>query len=95
MRIQAFDPIAGDNARQILTGNYRVQVMDEQYETLAGADALAVMTDWNQFRNPDFARIKKQLKAPIIFDGRNLYASGLIASQGFAYFAIGRPEVTP
>ena len=95
MRIQAFDPIAGENARQLLTGNNRVRVMDEQYETLTGADALAVVTDWNQFRNPDFTRIKKQLKAPIIFDGRNLYSSGLIASQGFAYFAIGRPEVTP
>ncbi len=95
MRIQAFDPIAGDNARQALQGNERVRVMDEQYEILEGADALAVVTDWNQFRNPDFARIKKKLNAPIIFDGRNLYSSSLIASQGFAYFAIGRPVVKP
>ena len=95
MRIQAFDPIAGENARQALQGNERVQVMDTQYDALAGADALAVVTDWNQFRNPDFARIKQQLRAPIIFDGRNLYASSLIASQGFAYFAIGRPEIKP
>ena len=95
MRIQAFDPIAGENARQALQGNERVQVMDTQYDALADADALAVVTDWNQFRNPDFARIKQQLRAPIIFDGRNLYASSLIASQGFAYFAIGRPEIRP
>ena len=95
MRIQAFDPIAGENARRFLRGNERVQVMEEQYETLAGADALAVVTDWNQFRNPDFARIKAKLNAPIIFDGRNLYSSSLIASQGFAYFAIGRPEIKP
>ena len=95
MHIQAFDPIAGENARQALRGNERVRVMDTQYEALADADALAVVTDWNQFRNPDFARIKQQLRAPIIFDGRNLYASSLIASQGFAYFAIGRPEIRP
>jgi UDPglucose 6-dehydrogenase len=68
-------------------------VFDEQYTTLEGADALAVVTDWNQFRNPDFVRIKKRLRAPIIFDGRNLYSSTLVASQGFAYFAIGRPNV--
>jgi UDPglucose 6-dehydrogenase len=95
MRIRAFDPIAGENARQALHGNERVQVMDAQYDALADADALAVVTDWNQFRNPDFARIKKLLRAPIIFDGRNLYSSSLIASQGFAYFAIGRPEIRP
>ena len=95
MRIRAFDPIAGENARQALRGNERVQVMDAQYDALADAEALAVVTDWNQFRNPDFARIKKLLRAPIIFDGRNLYSSSLIASQGFAYFAIGRPEIRP
>ena len=95
MRIQAFDPIAGENARQVLHGNERFQVVDEQYEALVDADALAVVTDWNQFRNPDFKRVKKSLTAPIIFDGRNLYSSSLIASQGFAYFAIGRPEIRP
>ena len=93
MTIRAFDPIAGENARRELAGYNGVQVMDEQYATLEGADALAVVTDWNQFRNPDFGRIKKLLRAPIIFDGRNLYSSALVASQGFAYFAIGRPAV--
>ena len=95
MRIRAFDPIAGDNARQALRENDRVEVLDEQYAALADAEALAVVTDWNQFRNPDFVRIKKMLKAPIIFDGRNLYSSSLVASQGFAYFAIGRPVIEP
>ncbi len=93
MTIRAFDPIAGSNARRELSGNGKVQVLDEQYAALEGADALAVVTDWNQFRNPDFVRIKKLLRAPIIFDGRNLYSSALAASQGFAYFAIGRPAV--
>lgn len=95
MQIQAFDPIAGENARQQLAANSKVKIMEEQYAALENADALAVVTDWNQFRNPDFGRIKKMLRAPIIFDGRNLYSSALVASQGFAYFAVGRPEVRP
>ncbi|MGD9332596.1 MAG: UDP-glucose/GDP-mannose dehydrogenase family protein [Desulfobacterales bacterium] len=91
MHIQAYDPVAGPKARQALSDNERVQIGDHQYEALEGADALAVVTDWNQFRNPDFARIKKNLTAPIIFDGRNLYSPSLVASQGLAYFCIGRP----
>jgi UDPglucose 6-dehydrogenase len=93
MRIQAYDPVAGPNARQTLSENDLVHVVDQQYDALDGADALAVVTDWNQFRNPDFGRIKTLLKAPIIFDGRNLYSFAIIASQGFAYFSIGRPQI--
>ena len=93
MRIQAYDPVAGPNARQALSENDLVHVVDQQYDALGGADALAVVTDWNQFRNPDFGRIKALLRAPIIFDGRNLYSFAVIASQGFAYFSIGRPQI--
>ncbi|MBC2736629.1 MAG: UDP-glucose/GDP-mannose dehydrogenase family protein [Desulfobacteraceae bacterium] len=93
MRIQAYDPVAGLNARQTLSENDLVHVVDQQYDALDGADALAVVTDWNQFRNPDFGRIKALLRAPIIFDGRNLYSFAIIASQGFAYFSIGRPQI--
>jgi len=93
MRIQAYDPVAGLNARQTLSENDLVHVVDQQYDALDGADALAVVTDWNQFRNPDFGRIKALLRAPIIFDGRNLYSFAMIASQGFAYFSIGRPQI--
>ena len=91
MHIKAFDPEAGPNSKKILSGNEYFTVIDDQYQALEQADALAVLTDWNQFRNPDFNRIKKLLKAPIIFDGRNLYSASLLASQGFAYFGIGRP----
>jgi len=94
MKIRAFDPIAGSKARIALADNRLVQISDDQYEVLGQADALAVVTDWNQFRNPDFSRIKRQLKAPILFDGRNLYSASLVASQGFAYFAVGRPSVS-
>ncbi len=95
MQIRAYDPVAGENARREVSGNGHVKVVDRQYEALEGADALAVVTDWNQFRNPDFGRIKKILTAPIIFDGRNLYSADLLATQGFAYFSIGRPDVRP
>lgn len=91
MKVRAFDPEAGPNSRKKLSDNPLVEIIDDQYQILNNADALAILTDWNQFRNPDFNKIKKQLKAPIIFDGRNLYSSTYLASQGFAYFGIGRP----
>jgi UDPglucose 6-dehydrogenase len=93
MRVKAFDPVAGERGRELLADNDAVTILDEQYAVLEGADALAVVTDWNQFRNPDFKRIKKELSAPLIFDGRNLYGAQILASQGFAYFSIGRQPV--
>jgi len=93
MQIQAYDPEAGDNSRKALNGKANVTILNDQYGAVEGADALAILTDWNQFRNPDFSRIKKLLNAPIIFDGRNLYSSSFLAAQGYAYFCIGRPSV--
>jgi UDPglucose 6-dehydrogenase len=93
MHIRAFDPVAGENAKKALADNPLAKVLDNQYEVLEGADALAVVTDWNQFRNPDFKRIKEALTAPVIFDGRNLYSTSFVADQGFAYFSIGRAPV--
>ncbi|SFL61408.1 UDPglucose 6-dehydrogenase [Desulfomicrobium norvegicum] len=90
MRVRAFDPVAGPNARRILQDNPLVEICEDQYETLNGAEALAVVTEWNQFRNPEFARIKAALAAPILFDGRNLYSPALLAAEGFAYFCVGR-----
>ena len=96
MQIRAFDPAAGVRAREALASESGIAIYDEQYEALEGADALAVVTDWNQFRNPDFKRMRRLLKAPIIFDGRNLYDSEVVANQGFAYFSIGRaPNLPP
>jgi UDPglucose 6-dehydrogenase len=93
MTVKAYDPVAGDNARKILQDNASVTVMDNQYDPLDGADALAVVTDWNQFRNPDFNRIKKMLKEPIIFDGRNLFSRSFMKDMGFSYFSIGRQPI--
>lgn len=67
-----------------------MEICNDQYAPLEGASALAVVTEWNQFRNPDFARIKKELQAPLLFDGRNLYSPQLMAAEGFAYFSVGR-----
>jgi UDPglucose 6-dehydrogenase len=93
MKVRAFDPVAGANAARELAGNPLVEITEKQYDALQGADALAVVTDWNQFRNPDFEQIKTKLKMPVVFDGRNLYSPALMAAQGFTYFSIGRPPV--
>ena len=94
MKVKAYDPEAGPNAKQALSKNPLVEIFKDQYDPIEGADALAVITDWNQFRNPDFSKIKKALKAPLIFDGRNLYSATYISSQGFCYISIGRPKIT-
>jgi len=92
MRIRVFDPVAAENGRKELAENDLVEIVDEQYAALDGAQALAVVTEWNQFRNPDFSRIKRDLTAPVLFDGRNLYSPHMLAAEGFAYFCIGRPD---
>jgi UDPglucose 6-dehydrogenase len=87
-KINDFSQIEGSDPNA--TDNELVEVLDEQYDVLKGANALAVVTEWNQFRNPDFLKIKEELSAPIVFDGRNLYSPELLAEKGFAYFCIGR-----
>ncbi len=93
MKIKAFDPVAHKKAAEILRDNDLVEIVHNQYEVLEGANALAVVTDWNQFRNPDFDRIKNSLVAPIVFDGRNLYDPAYMGESGFAYFSVGRRAV--
>jgi UDPglucose 6-dehydrogenase len=64
-------------------------------DALDGADALAIMTEWTQFRTPDFAEVRKRLAHPVIFDGRNLYDPQTVADAGFTYHSIGRPIARP
>ncbi|SHN67214.1 UDP-glucose dehydrogenase family protein [Desulfovibrio litoralis] len=90
MKIQAFDPVAHNNARNILKNNPLVSIMDNQYDVLKNADALLVVTEWNQFRTPDFKRIKESLKNPLIFDGRNLYSDATLKELGFTYLSVGK-----
>ncbi|MBO6170588.1 MAG: UDP-glucose 6-dehydrogenase, partial [Desulfovibrio sp.] len=90
MRIRAFDPVAAGNARRIFKDNALVEIVDDQYNVCDGAQGLLVVTEWNQFRNPDFDRVRSLLTAPLLFDGRNLYSPVSMARRGFAYFCIGR-----
>ncbi|MDL2307484.1 UDP-glucose/GDP-mannose dehydrogenase family protein [Desulfovibrio sp. OttesenSCG-928-C06] len=94
MNIRIYDPVAAERGRHELAGTPQATLVDSQYAALEGADALLVATEWNQFRTPDFERIKKTLSAPIIFDGRNLYNAATLARLGFAYFSIGRKAIT-
>ncbi|ADU62749.1 MAG: UDP-glucose/GDP-mannose dehydrogenase family protein [Pseudodesulfovibrio sp.] len=93
MKVRAFDPVAGDRAREELGHLANLEIADSQYGMLDGADALAVVTDWNQFRDPDFDRIRTLLTVPLVFDGRNLYQPERMGREGFAYFSIGRVPV--
>jgi UDPglucose 6-dehydrogenase len=88
--ICAHDPAALEHARALL-GN-RIDYAETNYEALVGADALVVVTDWNEYRHPDFERVKRTLKQPIIVDGRNLYDVEKMRDMGVRYHSIGRPS---
>jgi UDPglucose 6-dehydrogenase len=88
--ICAHDPAAADHARALL-GN-RIDYAETNYEALVGADALVVVTDWNEYRHPDFERVKRALKQPVIVDGRNLYDVEKMRDMGVRYHSIGRPS---
>ncbi|MFW6011317.1 MAG: UDP-glucose dehydrogenase family protein [Desulfosalsimonas sp.] len=94
MRIRAFDPAAGENARKAFRENPLVVISDKQYDILDGADALAVLTDWHQFRNPDFGQIRKNLVSPVVFDARNIYRSDIIKRHALTCIRTGRPDIT-
>jgi len=87
-QVAAHDPVAMPEAKRRL-GN-RVSFAETNYDALSGADALAIVTDWNEYRHPDFGRIKSSLRRPVIVDGRNLYATMKMAELGFKYHSIGR-----
>jgi UDPglucose 6-dehydrogenase len=90
--VRAYDPIARSETARIY-GNRSGLVLCEQAEdALTGADALAIVTEWREFRSPDFDAIKSTLRSPAIFDGRNLYDPKLLQRYGFKYFAIGRGD---
>ena len=87
--VRAHDPEAVKEAKKIF-GDRITYSSTNQYEILTGADALAIITEWNEYRNPDFERISASLTAPVIFDGRNLYNPRRMREIGFAYHSIGR-----
>jgi len=89
-RVQAFDPEAMEEARKIFGD--RIQYTHRNYDALHGAAALLILTEWNEFRRPDFARIKSLLKQPVIFDGRNIFDPADLRKLGFTYYSIGRND---
>jgi UDPglucose 6-dehydrogenase len=86
--VRAYDPEAAETARRIFGS--KIAICDKSYDTLNGADALAIVTEWNEFREPDFRKMRELLKSPVVFDGRNIYSSEQMRALGFTYFAIGR-----
>jgi len=87
-KIQCYDPKAMDNAKKIFKN--RIQYSQNAYEAIKDADALLLLTEWNEFRRPDFEKVKLLLKQPIIFDGRNQYNSKKLIELGFEYYSIGK-----
>jgi len=90
--VRAYDPVARAEARRLYAGNPSVTVVDTAFAALEGADALAIVTEWQEFRSPDFDEIRRALGTPAIFDGRNLYDPALLRARGFEYFPIGRRQ---
>ena len=88
--ITAYDPVAMDEAKRIFKNEKHLSFVDTQDDALKNADALIIVTEWTEFRSPDFALIKASLKSPMIFDGRNLYDPKAVRALGFNYFPIGR-----
>ncbi|MGH8289015.1 MAG: UDP-glucose dehydrogenase family protein [Steroidobacteraceae bacterium] len=91
-RVRAYDPVAAAEARRIYAGCADFELARNAYEAAEGADALAIVTEWQEFRSPDFERLKQVLKTPLIFDGRNLYDPAVVGRFGLTYHAIGRGQ---
>jgi UDPglucose 6-dehydrogenase len=87
-KVQAYDPQAEPVARRIF--GRKIALADKSYGALKGADALIIATEWNEFREPDFNRMRKLMKTPVIFDGRNIYNPETMKAQGFTYYSVGR-----
>jgi UDPglucose 6-dehydrogenase len=87
-KVQAYDPEAMKVAKGIFGS--KISYGSKPYDVLRGADALAVVTEWHEFREPDFVKMRKLLREPVIFDGRNIYDKPQMKAHGFTYVSIGR-----
>src|SRR6185369_17883192 len=88
--VVAYDPVAMDEAQRTLPRDSNLEYASSPMAALDGADALVVVTEWKEFRSPDFDAIRGKLKLPLVFDGRNLYDPAQVRASGLEYFAIGR-----
>jgi UDPglucose 6-dehydrogenase len=90
-KVKAFDPVANENAQREL--GPAVEITPDMYTAAAGADALIVSTDWDDFKSPDFARLASAMKGKVLFDGRNLYRRAQMKELGFSHYSVGRAPV--
>jgi UDPglucose 6-dehydrogenase len=93
--VRAYDPEAMTEARRIYGDHANLTLCDSAQEALEGADVLAIVTEWQEFRSPNFELLKSTLKDPVIFDGRNIYDPEILKLQGITYYAIGRSNASP
>ena len=91
--VRVHDPVAMNNVREIY--EERLLYGKNPLDVLVGVDALAIATEWGEFRNPDFAEMRRRMSAPVIFDGRNLYEPKKMAAAGFTYYSVGRKTAVP
>jgi UDPglucose 6-dehydrogenase len=91
-RVQAYDPVASEEVQRIYGKRPDLLLCNRADRALEGADVLAIVTEWREFRSPDFDLIKKTLREPVVFDGRNLYDPEVVRRRGLRYFAIGRGD---
>jgi UDPglucose 6-dehydrogenase len=92
-KVQAFDPEARDNVKKMYASEKKLTIVDDEYDALKQADALLIATEWGEFKSPDFNKVKKLLRKPVIFDGRNIYNPAQMQAEGFEYISIGRGRV--
>ncbi len=94
-QVRAYDPQSMPETARVYGARHDLTLCESADDALNGADALVIVTEWQEFRSPDFDQIRKALSAPVIFDGRNLYDPKLLAKQGFAHYGIGRGKSLP
>ena len=94
-KVRAYDPVAAQEAARVMGDVAGLSIVDSAAAALEGADALAIVTEWKEFRTPDFEAIKATLRTPVVFDGRNLYEPAVMAALGLEYHCVGRAAVVP
>ncbi|MFP4496348.1 MAG: UDP binding domain-containing protein, partial [Halochromatium sp.] len=94
-RVRAFDPVAAEEARRLYGERADLELVENRMDAVEGADALVIVTEWSEFRSPNFADIKAQLSTPVIFDGRNLFDPNQVTAAGLTYVSIGREPARP
>jgi UDPglucose 6-dehydrogenase len=92
-QVRAYDPVAAQEAARVFGNRAGLSIVESAAQALEGADVLAIVTEWKEFRTPDFDAIRTALRMPIVFDGRNLYSPALLAASGIEYHCIGRPTL--